>query len=144
MGVVKARRAEGGRGAGRRLLLDTHALLWWLTGDAGMSRAARGAIAAAQAEVFVSAASGWEIATKVRLGKLADPRGVTEALGKHVAAQGFRELAITLEHGRRAGALPGPHRDPFDRMLVAQAQAEDLVVVSVDRVFDEYRVRRLW
>src|SRR6266852_859579 len=97
---------------GRRLLLDTHTLLWWLTGDPHLSPAARRVIAQASALAFVSAASAWEIATKVRLGRLDDPQGVTDSLGAHLRAQGFRELPITLEHGRRAGKLPGPPKDP--------------------------------
>jgi PIN domain nuclease of toxin-antitoxin system len=98
----------------------------------------------ASAVAFVSAASAWEIATKVRLGKLDDPQGVTDSLGVHLRTQGFRELPITLEHGRRAGKLPGPHKDPFDRMLIAQAQSEGLAIVSNDKAFDPYGIQRLW
>ena len=129
---------------GRRLLLDTHALMWWLTGDPHLSTAARGAIGQASAVAFVSAASAWEIATKVRLGRLNDPKGVTDSLGAHLRAQGFRELPITLEHGRRAGKLPGAHKDPFDRMLIAQAQSEGLTIVSNERAFDPYGIERIW
>ncbi|MBI2074162.1 MAG: type II toxin-antitoxin system VapC family toxin [Gemmatimonadetes bacterium] len=129
---------------GRRLLLDTHALLWWLSGDTRLSRAARRAIADESATVFVSAASAWEVATKARLGKLSDPLGLADALGTHLAAQGFQELPITLEHGRRAGKLPGPHKDLFDRMLIAQAQTDGLAVVSNETVFDGYGVQRVW
>lgn len=129
---------------GRPLLLDTHALLWWIAGDQRLSRAARQAIADESATVFVSAASAWEVATKVRLGKLSDPRGLADALASHVAAQGFRELPITLEQGRRAGRLPGLHKDPFDRMLIAQAQTDGLAVVSNETVFDAYGVQRIW
>lgn len=129
---------------GRRLLLDTHTLLWWLVGNAQLSARARAVIAEPFAVVFVSAASGWEIATKVRLGKLPDPHGVTDSLAAHVTAQGFRELPISLEHGRRAGRLPGPHKDPFDRMLIAQAQAEGLALVSNEARFDAYEVERVW
>jgi PIN domain nuclease of toxin-antitoxin system len=130
--------------SGRPLLLDTHALLWWLAGDARLSAPARAAIRDSAATVWVSAASAWEIATKVRLGKLADPHGVSDTLSAHIAAQGFRELPITLEHGRRAGKLPGPHKDPFDRMLIAQAQAEGLAIVSVETTFEAYGVERAW
>lgn len=129
---------------GRRLLLDTHTVLWWLTGDAHLSSVARRVIAHTSALAFVSAASGWEIATKVRLGGLADPHGVTDSLGAHLRAQGFRELPITLEHGRRAGKLPGPNKAPFDRMLIAQAQSEGLAIVSNDAAFDPYGVERIW
>ena len=132
------------RHSGRRLLLDTHTLLWWLAGDKHLSSAARKIIADESAVVFVSAVSAWEIATKVRLGRLEDPHGIGESLPAHVAAQAFEALPISLEHGRRAGRLPGPHRDPFDRMLVAQAQAEDLALVSNEEVFDAYRINRIW
>jgi PIN domain nuclease of toxin-antitoxin system len=144
MGGVSRPGAGRTTAPGRRLLLDTHTLLWWLTGDPHLSPAARRAIAQASALAFVSAASAWEIATKVRLGRLDDPHGVTDSLGAHVRAQGFRELPITLEHGRRAGKLPGPHKDPFDRMLIAQAQSEGLAIVSNDAAFDQYGVERLW
>lgn len=130
--------------AGRRLLLDTHALLWWLSDDRRLSRAAYRAIADESATVFVSAASAWEAATKVRLGKLSDPHGVVDAISSLVGAQGFRELPITLEHARRAGKLPGPHKDPFDRMLIAQALADGLAVVSNETVFDCYGIQRVW
>lgn len=129
---------------GRRLLLDTHTLLWWVTGDPQLSAGARAAIGDGAAAVFVSAASAWEIATKVRLGKLADPHGVTDSMAAHLRAQGFLELPITVEHGRRAGRLPGPHKDPFDRMLIAQAQADGLAVVSNEEPFDAYGVVRIW
>jgi PIN domain nuclease of toxin-antitoxin system len=129
---------------GRRLLLDTHTLLWWLTGDPHLSRAARRLIEQPSSMAFVSAASAWEITTKVRLGRLNDPQGVTDSLDEHLRIQGFRELPITLEHGRRAGMLAGPHKDPFDRMLIAQAQSEGLAVVSNGKAFDPYGVARVW
>lgn len=137
-------RAVRERPLGHRLLLDTHTLLWWLSGDRRLSDAARGAIAHEYAVVFVSAASAWEIASKVRLGKLDDPHGVMDSLTAHVRAQGFRELAITWEHGRRAGKLPGPHKDPFDRMLIAQAQIDSLAIVSNEEAFAPYGVERVW
>ncbi len=127
-----------------RLLLDTHALLWWLEGDERLSRAARDAIGDETHPVLVSAASAWEIATKVRLGKLPGAIEVAERMAEVLAMQGFAELAISIDHARRAGLLPGPHRDPFDRMLIAQAQAENLILVSNETVFDRYGVRRLW
>jgi PIN domain nuclease of toxin-antitoxin system len=127
-----------------RLLLDTHALLWWLDGDALLSPAARKAIADEENEVLVSAASAWEIATKHRLGKLPGAASVAADVVGAVASQGFAPLAITLAHGQKAGALPGPHRDPFDRMLIAQAMLEELVLVSNEIVFDAYGTQRLW
>jgi PIN domain nuclease of toxin-antitoxin system len=127
-----------------RLLLDTHALLWWLDGDALLSPAARKAIADEENEVLVSAASAWEITTKHRLGKLPGAATVAADVAGAVASQGFASLAITLTHGQKAGALPGPHRDPFDRMLIAQAMLDELLLVSNEIVFDAYGTQRLW
>jgi PIN domain nuclease of toxin-antitoxin system len=126
-----------------RLLLDTPALVWWLLGDERLSPAAREAIAGAR-EVYVSAASAWELSTKARLGKWADAQSLATDLGSWVRQQGMTALDQSLDHGARAGGLPGPHRDPFDRMLIAQCQAEDLTLVSGDAVFDHYGVRRIW
>ena len=127
-----------------RLLLDTHALLWWLDGDRRLSRKARAAIGDEDNALFVSAASAWEIATKARLGKLPGAVAVAEDVVGSVSAQGFSSLDITVLHAQRAGRLPGAHRDPFDRLLIAQAQLEDLTLVSKDEVFDAYGVMRLW
>lgn len=127
-----------------RLLLDTHALLWWLAGDAALSPAARAAIAEETNAVFVSAVSLWEITTKHRLGKLALSAALLSDLPGVVTDQGFLGLPISLRHAQRAGDLPGPHRDPFDRMLVAQAILDDLVLVSNERPFDAYGAVRLW
>lgn len=127
-----------------RLLLDTHTLVWWLNGDRRLSRRGRRLIGDERNVVYVSAVSAWEITTKARLGKLPRALDVAADVPGCVTSQGFTGLDVTLEHGQRAGALGGPHRDPFDRMLVAQAQAEDLPVVSNDPVFDEYGVRRIW
>jgi PIN domain nuclease of toxin-antitoxin system len=127
-----------------RLLLDTHALLWWLTGDEALPPSAREAIGDASNEVIVSAASAWEIATKHRLGKLPSAAVIAADVGAHIVDQGFHALPILVSHGQVAGALPGPHRDPFDRMMIAQATVEKLVVVSKDAIFDAYGVMRLW
>lgn len=127
-----------------RLLLDTHAFLWWLDGDRRMSRKARSVVADEENEVYLSAASVLEITTKSRLGRLPEAAAVAADVPGAMAHQGFSSLPITATHAQRAGSLPGPQRDPFDRMLVAQAELEGLPVVSVDPVFDEYRVTRLW
>ena len=95
-------------------------------------------------EIFVSAASAWEIATKYRLGKLPGGEALAVDVAGTIRRQGFEELAISVADAERAGRLPGPHRDPFDRMLIAQALARDLPVVSTDAVFDGYGVNRLW
>jgi PIN domain nuclease of toxin-antitoxin system len=127
-----------------RLLLDTHAFLWWLAGEAALTRRARTAISADDAEVFVSAVTAWEIATKFRLGKLPEAAPVAENIAAAVAGEGFGQLALSMSHAQRAGSLGGFHRDPFDRMLIAQAMLDDLVLVSNERVFDRYAVKRLW
>jgi len=126
-----------------RLLLDTHALLWWATVDPGLSRKAKKAIANDTSEVFVSAASAWEIATKVRLGKLEWPVAAG-SVNAYVLGQGFRPLPMSFEHAERAGQLRIAHRDPFDRMLIAQAQTEDMWLVSNEHAFDSMGVRRYW
>ena len=127
-----------------RLLLDTHAFLWWLSGDAALSDTAKAAIGDANNTIFVSAASAWEIATKHRIGKLPGVAAIAGDLSGGAADQGFIALPISLLHAQTAGALPGPHRDPFDRMLIAQAILETLVLISNERIFDAYGVNRLW
>jgi PIN domain nuclease of toxin-antitoxin system len=127
-----------------RLLLDTHAFLWWLAGDETLSAGARAAIADEHNEVFVSAASTWEIANKHRIGKLPGVTAIVADLDAAITDQGFTPLPINPRHGQAAGALPGPHRDPFDRMLIAQAMLENLVLVSNEQPFDAYGVARLW
>jgi PIN domain nuclease of toxin-antitoxin system len=126
------------------LLLDTHALLWWLDGDARLSGAAQEAILDPARTVLVSAASAWEITTKHRLGKLPGAGDVARDVRACIAGQGFEALAITVADAERAGRLPGPHRDPFDRMLIAQALGRDLPLVSNELLFDGYGVARLW
>ena len=127
-----------------RLLLDTHAFLWWLAGHKRLSEAARRAITDEANDILVSAASAWEITTKHRLGKLPGAEAVVHDVAGSIADQGFEELPITVGDGGRAGGLPGPHRDPFDRMLIAQALTRNLVLVSNETLFDRYGTRRLW
>jgi len=128
-----------------KLLLDTHAFLWWVFADPKLSRAARTAISdETQNSVFISAASAWEIATKYRIGKLPDARVVAEDVSGAITAEGFNPLAVSVLHAERAGSLVGHHRDPFDRMLIAQAISEDLVLLSNERAFEAYGVKRLW
>lgn len=127
-----------------RLLLDTHALLWWLADDTSLSAAARKLIARPNNTILVSAASAWEIGTKVRLGKLPGAEDLAADFAGFLLREHFDQLAISVEHGIRAGLLPAPHKDPFDRMLAAQAQTENLPLVSNDAIFDSYSVRRMW
>jgi len=127
-----------------RLLVDTHALLWHLSGNELMSTTARTLIADLANVILISAASGWEITTKHRLGKLPDAARIAQDVEASVAGLGYELLPISMQHAQRAGALPGKHGDPFDRMLAAQAQVEGLPIISGDRVFDGFGVRRLW
>jgi PIN domain nuclease of toxin-antitoxin system len=126
------------------LLLDTDALLWWLANDPALGKRARSAIADMRNTVLVSAASAWEITTKVRLGNLAGAAGLASDFTGHVEREGFEALPISLDHAARAGLLAGAHKDPFDRMLIAQAQAENLPLVSNEKLFEAYGVRRVW
>ena len=109
-----------------------------------MSGAARSVIDDEHNTAFVSAASAWEIATKHRLGKLPQADAVASDVRGCIVGQGFQELAIDVDDAERAGRLPGPHRDPFDRVLITQAQARNLPIVSTDKVFDRYGVQRIW
>jgi PIN domain nuclease of toxin-antitoxin system len=126
------------------LLLDTHTFLWWLAGDRKLSRRARTAIADREQTVLVSAASAWEIAAKYRIGKLPGARDIVNDLAGAIASQSFTPLAVTVVHAQRAGTLLGDHRDPFDRMLIAQARSDDLTLVSNETLFDAFGVTRLW
>jgi PIN domain nuclease of toxin-antitoxin system len=128
-----------------RLLLDTHAFLWWVFADPKLSRRARLAISDDEDnDVLISAASAWEITTKFRIGKLPHAGVVANDIAAAVTAEGFGNLPISVRHAQRAGSLAGQHRDPFDRMLMAQALVDNLTVVSNERVFDTYGVKRLW
>jgi PIN domain nuclease of toxin-antitoxin system len=127
-----------------RLLLDTHALLWWLSDNPQLTKPATRAIANTRNTVIVSAASAWEIATRVRLGKLPTAVDLVADFVAQMEREGFQLLAVSVEHAIRGGLLPGPHKDPFDRMLIAQAQAEHLPIVSNETAFDAYGVRRVW
>ena len=127
-----------------RLLLDTHAFIWWFAGSSQLSRSVRRAIADEENDVLISAASAWEIATKHRLGKLPSAEVLALDISGAIASQDFAELPITVEDAARAGALPGPHRDPFDRMLIAQTLSRNLLLISIEPIFDRYGVRRLW
>jgi len=127
-----------------RVLLDTHALLWWFSDDPALTRAARKIIADTKNTLVVSAASAWEIATKVRLGKLPTGASLAGDFTGYIERERFQLLSISVEHALRAGLLPGAHRDPFDRMLIAQAQADNLPILSKEVIFDAYGLRRIW
>lgn len=127
-----------------RALLDTHAFLWWVLDSARLSNTAFQLIADESNDIVVSAASAWEITTKHRIGKLPEAEVVAADVAGYIAAQGFEALAIGIVDAERAGRLPGIHRDPFDRMLIAQALGHELAIVSIDALFDRYGVNRLW
>jgi PIN domain nuclease of toxin-antitoxin system len=121
------------------LLLDTHVFLWWLVDDPRLSQDARTAIADGSVMVFVSAASLWEAEIKTALGRLGLDVDAID-LADEVAASGFSELAISGRYTRTAATLPPHHRDPFDRMLIAQAMVDDLRLVTADRIIGQYEV----
>lgn len=123
----------------QRLLLDTHALVWWLSDVSRLSQAARAAIAEPRNDIFVSAISGWEIAVKRAKGRMTAP----DHLSEMIEERGFNHLPLTFHHAEQAGNLPMHHRDPFDRLLVAQAQAEGLVLVTRDARIPRYGIRTL-
>lgn len=127
-----------------RLLLDTHALLWWLFDDPALPARVRGTIADAEVDILVSAATGWEIATKSRIGKLPEAGDAAIRLPALLRQAHIGVLPIDLDHALAAGALPGPHKDPFDRMIIAQALALSLPVATNDKVFGAYGAEVFW
>jgi PIN domain nuclease of toxin-antitoxin system len=126
-----------------RILLDTHALIWWFGNESRLSRRASSMIATQNNTILVSAAIAWELAIKVNLGKF-DALSLATELPRYAEEEGFEELPISMEHAIRAGLLPLHHRDPFDRLLVAQAQALNVPILSADAVLDQYDVKRVW
>ncbi len=126
------------------LLLDTHTLIWWLINSPQLSTTAKQVISNQHNRVFVSSVSAWEIATKFRIGKLPQVRVLIDDLEGHIRRERFAALSMTMAHAKSAGMLPGPHRDPFDRMLIAQARIEGLQTVTNDPVFSNYGVSVVW
>lgn len=127
-----------------RLLLDTHALVWWLTNDRKLSATARAAIEEPDVVIYVSAASAWEVATKVRLGKWPEAATLPGVFGAILVSNDFTPLPVTIQHALRAGSLRVAHGDPFDRIFAAQAELEDLDLVTVDPAFAQFEVRTFW
>lgn len=127
-----------------KALLDTHALLWWLDGDRRLSAGARTVIESDTSDIYVSAASVWEIATKVRIGKLPRAQSIARRLPEAIASQGFIPMSISILDAGRAGAISSPHRDPFDRMLAAQSQARAIPIVTSDPAFATLGVEMIW
>jgi len=127
-----------------RLLFDTHAFIWWMTSSPLLTEDAFVALSDERSDIFVSAVTAWEMATKFRLGKLPEAQLLLPQFISDVFKENFRLLAIEVHHGLRAGLLEGSHKDPFDRMLIAQALEEDLTLVSNETAFDKFGVKRLW
>lgn len=124
-----------------KLLIDTHALIWWLSDSPRLSGPARSAIADPLNDLFVSACVAYEIAYKQRSGRLPP---VADHLARELRRQGIAVIPVTLDHALAAAGLPGPHRDPWDRIMMAQALAERCRVITVDAVFSGYSVPVLW
>lgn len=127
-----------------KLLLDTHVLLWWVTASPKLSGSALEAIGDGKNEAFWSAASSWEVGIKYALGRLPLPASPFDFLARQLEINGIQSLAINDAHAFSAASLPPLHADPFDRMLVAQAQAEGLVLVTADRAIRRYEVAAIW
>ena len=125
-------------------LLDTHTLIWWFNNSPLLSRAAHACLEKTEPSHFISAASAFEIALKFNQGKLEDMEILSNAFERTILAQGFEVLAISASDASRAGMLPFHHKDPFDRILIAQALNHDFTLISNDNKFDEYGVNRLW
>ncbi len=125
------------------LLLDTHVLVWWLSDASRLSKRAFTMISDTRNTLLVSAASAWELAIKVSLGKL-DALSLVLQLQQEAVGEGFVELQVNIEQACRAGLLPPHHRDPFDRLLVAQAQALNVPILSADPILDKYDIKRIW
>lgn len=127
-----------------KLLLDTHAFLWWIADDERLSSAARKAITGREEEVFFSAASAWEIAVKASLGRITLPQPPGRFVPRQLEVNGFQSLPIRVEHALRVYSLPDHHRDPFDRLLIAQGLEDRLTIVTADPQFGKYPVRTIW
>ncbi|MEA5471899.1 MULTISPECIES: type II toxin-antitoxin system VapC family toxin [unclassified Spirulina] len=120
---------------GIKYLLDTHIFLWWLFDDSKLDMVCRDIIRNSKHQIFVSSASAWEIATKYRIGKLPEAKPIVERYSQILIQAKFLELGITSAHAIRAGSLPIAHRDPFDRMIMAQAELEKIPVITYDKAF---------
>jgi PIN domain nuclease of toxin-antitoxin system len=126
------------------LLLDTHALIWWALEDKRLPRRASQAIADPDNTAYISAASSWEMAIKFKMGKLPEAAPLIANLRGGAGLDDFTDLAISREHAIRAGLLDFEHKDPFDRLLIAQAEIEGLTLISNEQLFDRFGIARLW
>ncbi len=127
-----------------RLLLDTHTFLWWINNDSSLSEPARIAVSSQVNECYLSLASCWELAIKTSIGKLQLTKTVDRFIPEELADNDFQLLSIDFRHVAKVETLPFHHRDPFDRLLVAQALIEKMTIISADAVLSEYGIKRLW
>ncbi len=127
-----------------RVLLDTHAFIWWVTNNSQLSDAARACIADSDNNVFLSTASAWEIVIKVNIGKLILPEPPKSYIPSRLASNQFESLPIQMNHVLQVTALPNHHRDPFDRLLIAQSQAEEMPILTADYLIVQYSVNVIW
>ena len=127
-----------------RLLLDTHTLIWWLFDDPKLPTTSRRMIADPGNEILISSGSAWEIATKRRRGKLPGAGDLADRFEHYLSASRFTSLPVTVAHALAAGRLPGPHKDPFDRLLIAQCRLEDLAIVTADPISSDYGTPVIW
>ncbi len=127
-----------------KVLLDTHTFLWWINDDPQLSYEARQIITDGENILFLSAASGWEIAIKTGLGRLVLPADITSFLFEQLSINAISPLPVQMNHALHVYTLPDFHRDPFDRMLIAQAQVEGLPILTADRKFTSYQVEIIW
>lgn len=127
-----------------QLLLDTHTFLWWTADDPQLSSAARAAIANAANDVFISAVSGWEMAIKARLGRLPLPEPPDSFMARMIGRHALSVLPVTMRHALHVFHLPEHHSDPFDRLLVAQANLESMTLITNDAAIRRYSVSTLW
>jgi PIN domain nuclease of toxin-antitoxin system len=127
-----------------KLLLDTHSFLWWITDDRRLPASARAILADPANELFLSAASGWEISIKCRIGKLHLAEAPEAFIPRHLSANNIQSLPVQMEHALRVSSLPPLHRDPFDRLLVAQSQLERIPLITADPAVSQYAVDVRW
>jgi PIN domain nuclease of toxin-antitoxin system len=127
-----------------KALLDTHAFLWWITDDPQLSSEVRKILSDTENTIYLSAASGWEMAIKAKHGKLKLPDNISDFLFEQISVNAFEELPVKMNHALHVYTLPDLHRDPFDRLLISQSQLEMLPVITMDRLFRMYNVDIIW
>ncbi len=127
-----------------KALLDTHTFLWWITDDSHLSETAAAIISNGDNDIFLSAASGWEMAIKARLGKLELPPNIEHFVAEQLAINNFTALPIQMTHALHVYSLPDYHKDPFDRLLLAQAQLEELTIITTNSLIAQYSIKVIW